>query len=99
MTDILPDERSYSVAGSTATFFLPFDVEVARELSSPCMASKQACAKYQYVVTSSGPKILPVEEPYCKDEESPAEYNTGQFFAFRLQPVPNFLLTQVATSQ
>ncbi|KAE9410702.1 kinase-like protein [Gymnopus androsaceus JB14] len=48
------------------------------------MASKQACAKYQYVVTSSGPKILPVEEPYCKDEESPAEYNAGGYLPVNL---------------
>ena len=48
------------------------------------MASKQPLAKYQYVVTSSGPKILPVDEPSCKDEESPADYNTGGYLPVKL---------------
>ncbi|KAJ7139760.1 kinase-like domain-containing protein [Mycena epipterygia] len=43
-----------------------------------------ACAKYHYVVTPAGPKILPVEEPFCKDEESPAEYNTGGYLPVKL---------------
>lgn len=43
------------------------------------MAPKQPCEKYQYVVTESGPKILPVEEESCKDEESPADYNAGGY--------------------
>ncbi|KAJ7225865.1 kinase-like domain-containing protein [Mycena pura] len=46
--------------------------------------SSQQCAKYQYVYTSAGPKILPVEEPFCKDEESPAEYNTGGYLPVKL---------------
>ncbi|KAH9487080.1 Serine/threonine-protein kinase SKY1 [Psilocybe cubensis] len=48
------------------------------------MAPKQPCAKYQYVVTSSGPKILPVDEPSCKDEESPAEYNAGGYLPVKV---------------
>ncbi|KAF9073779.1 kinase-like domain-containing protein [Rhodocollybia butyracea] len=49
------------------------------------MASKQAClAKYQYVVTSSGPKILPVDEPSAKSEESPADYNAGGYLPVKL---------------
>ncbi|KAL1722269.1 kinase-like domain-containing protein [Schizophyllum commune] len=45
------------------------------------MAPKQ-CAKYEYVVTPTGSKILPVEEPtepHSKDEESPADYNSGGY--------------------
>ncbi len=34
------------------------------------MAPQQPPARYSYVETSAGPKILPVEEPSCKDEES-----------------------------
>jgi len=48
------------------------------------MAPKQPCAKYEYVVTSSGPKILPVDEPSCKDEESPADYNAGGYLPVKV---------------
>jgi len=48
------------------------------------MAPKQPCAKYQYVVTPQGPKILPVDEPSCKDEESPAEYNAGGYLPVKV---------------
>ncbi|KAH8835917.1 kinase-like domain-containing protein [Flagelloscypha sp. PMI_526] len=43
------------------------------------MSKSGQCAKYQYVVTPAGPKILPVDEAPCKDEESPAEYNAGGY--------------------
>lgn len=48
------------------------------------MAPKAPCAKYQYVVTPTGPKILPVDEPSCKDEESPADYNAGGYLPVKL---------------
>ena len=48
------------------------------------MAPKQPCPKYQYVVTASGPKILPVDEPAPKDEESPADYNMGGYLPIRV---------------
>ncbi|KIL70979.1 hypothetical protein M378DRAFT_183521 [Amanita muscaria Koide BX008] len=48
------------------------------------MAHKKPCAKYQYVVTPSGPKILPVDEPSCKDEESPADYNAGGYLPIKV---------------
>jgi hypothetical protein len=48
------------------------------------MAPKQQCAKYQYVVTPAGPKILPVEEPSCKDEESAADYNAGGYLPVKV---------------
>ncbi|KAF9455511.1 kinase-like domain-containing protein [Collybia nuda] len=48
------------------------------------MAPKLPCAKYQYVVTPAGPKILPVEEPSCKDEESPADYNAGGYLPVKV---------------
>lgn len=48
------------------------------------MAPKLPCAKYQYVVTPAGPKILPVEELSCKDEESPADYNAGGYLPVKL---------------
>ncbi|KAJ7456601.1 kinase-like domain-containing protein [Mycena latifolia] len=44
--------------------------------------STKQCAKYVYV--AAGPKILPVDEPFCKDEESPAEYNTGGYLPVKL---------------
>ncbi|KAJ6604281.1 kinase-like domain-containing protein [Mycena vulgaris] len=44
--------------------------------------STKQCAKYVYV--AAGPKILPVDEPCCKDEESPAEYNTGGYLPVKL---------------
>ncbi|KAJ7693661.1 kinase-like domain-containing protein [Mycena rosella] len=40
------------------------------------------CPKYVYV--AAGPKILPVDEPSCKDEESPAEYNAGGYLPVKL---------------
>jgi hypothetical protein len=48
------------------------------------MAPKQPCAKYQYVVTHTGPKFLPVDEPSCKDEESPADYNAGGYLPVKV---------------
>ena len=48
------------------------------------MAPKQPCAKYQYVVTNAGPKILPVDEPSGKDEESPADYNAGGYLPVKV---------------
>lgn len=50
----------------------------------PEMALKQPCVKYQYVVTPTGPKILPVDEPSCKDEESPADYNVGGYLPVKI---------------
>ena len=47
------------------------------------MALKE-CAKYQYVVTSTGPKIVPVLDAESKDEESAAEYNVGGYLAVKL---------------
>ncbi|PSS37098.1 hypothetical protein PHLCEN_2v1064 [Hermanssonia centrifuga] len=49
------------------------------------MAPKQPCAKYQYVVTSQGPKILPVPEAHSKDEESPADYNAGGYLQVKVR--------------
>ena len=48
------------------------------------MAHKKPCAKYQYVVTPTGPKILPVDEPSGKDEESPADYNAGGYLPIKV---------------
>ncbi|KAJ3868433.1 kinase-like domain-containing protein [Lentinula novae-zelandiae] len=48
------------------------------------MSSNQACTNYQYVVTSSGPKILPVDETSTKSEESPADYNAGGYLPVKL---------------
>ncbi|EAU93192.1 CMGC/SRPK protein kinase [Coprinopsis cinerea okayama7 len=48
------------------------------------MAPKPPCAKYQYVVTPAGPKIVPVDEPSCKDEESPADYNAGGYLPVKV---------------
>ncbi|KAG7439095.1 kinase-like protein [Guyanagaster necrorhizus] len=48
------------------------------------MAPQPSPAKYSYVVTSVGPRILPVEEPPCKDEESPAGYNAGGYLPVEL---------------
>ncbi|KAJ7275407.1 kinase-like domain-containing protein [Mycena haematopus] len=46
--------------------------------------STMQCA-YKYVLTPAGqPKILPVDEYSCKDEESPAEYNTGGYCPVKL---------------
>lgn len=50
----------------------------------PFMAHKKPCAKYQYVITPAGPKILPVDEPSVKDEESPADYNAGGYLPIKL---------------
>lgn len=49
------------------------------------MAPKQPCAKYQYVVTSNGPKILPVPETHSRDEESPADYNHGGYLQVKVR--------------
>ncbi|THH13820.1 hypothetical protein EUX98_g9680, partial [Antrodiella citrinella] len=49
------------------------------------MAPKQPCAKYQYVLTAAGPKIVPVPEPSNKDEESPADYNSGGYLPVKVR--------------
>jgi len=49
------------------------------------MAPKHPCAKYEYVVTPAGPKILPVPDVHNKDEESPADYNTGGYLQISLR--------------
>ena len=49
------------------------------------MAHKQPCAKYEYVVTPAGPKILPVPEAHSKDEESPADYNAGGYLQVKVK--------------
>ncbi|KAF8213454.1 kinase-like domain-containing protein [Mycena galopus ATCC 62051] len=43
-----------------------------------------SCSAYKYVLTPQGHKILPVDESSCKDEESPAEYNTGGYCPVKL---------------
>jgi hypothetical protein len=43
------------------------------------MASKPLCPKYQYLTSSKGPQSLPFDQPACKDEESPADYNAGGY--------------------
>ncbi|KAG2155433.1 kinase-like protein [Suillus clintonianus] len=48
------------------------------------MAPNQPCAKYQYVLTSSTPKIVPVPDNEPKDEESPADYNTGGYLVIKI---------------
>ncbi|KAJ7356996.1 Pkinase-domain-containing protein [Mycena albidolilacea] len=49
------------------------------------MAPSTLHGAYKYVLTPSGqPKILPVDEMSCKDEESPAEYNTGGYCPVKL---------------
>ena len=48
------------------------------------MAPQPPCAKYQYVVTPAGPRILPVEDSLLNDEESPADYNTGGYLPVKL---------------
>jgi hypothetical protein len=48
------------------------------------MAPKDPCAKYQYVLTSSGPKIVPVPDHVPKEEESPADYNAGGYLPVKI---------------
>jgi hypothetical protein len=48
------------------------------------MAPKEPCAKYQYVLTSAGPKILPVADEESKDEEAPADYNSGGYLPIKV---------------
>ncbi|KAJ3777596.1 kinase-like domain-containing protein [Lentinula raphanica] len=48
------------------------------------MASKQACANYQYAASPSNPKILPADEASAKSEESPADYNAGGYLPVKL---------------
>jgi hypothetical protein len=48
------------------------------------MAYKQPSIKYQYIVTPAGPKILPLDQQSCKDEESPADYNVGGYLPVKI---------------
>ncbi|KAJ3474345.1 hypothetical protein NLI96_g12507 [Meripilus lineatus] len=50
------------------------------------MAKNQPCAKYKYVLTPQGPKILPVPEPSTsKDEEAIVDYNSGGYLPVRVK--------------
>jgi serine/threonine-protein kinase SRPK3 len=51
------------------------------------MPTKQPCAQYKYVVTPSGPKIVAVPDQESKDEESPADYNTGGYLPVKVGDV------------
>ena len=54
--------------------------------STETESQQQQCAKYQYVVTSAGPKIVPVpQEVDCRDEESAADYNSGGYLAVKVK--------------
>jgi serine/threonine-protein kinase SRPK3 len=48
------------------------------------MAPKQPCAKYEYVLTDGGPKIIPVPDQESKVEESPADYNAGGYLPVKV---------------
>ncbi|KAF9481728.1 kinase-like protein [Pholiota conissans] len=48
------------------------------------MAPKQPCAKFEYVVTPEGTRLMPADEPHCKDEESPADYNAGGYLPVKV---------------
>ena len=56
-----------------------------KQSNSPQSISNSQCAKYQYVVTPSGPKIVPVPDIESKDEESAADYNQGGYLAVKLK--------------
>jgi len=51
------------------------------------MLTKQSCAPYKYVVTSSGPKIVAISDLESKDEESPADYNAGGYLPINVKDV------------
>jgi serine/threonine-protein kinase SRPK3 len=49
------------------------------------MIAKNACAKFQYAVTPTGPKIVPVNPAASpKDEESPTDCNSRGYFLVKL---------------
>ena len=56
-------------------------------MASTQPSTQQQCAKYKYVLTSNGPKIVPVNAPdvESKDEESAADYNQGGYLAVKLR--------------
>lgn len=54
---------------------------------SHLMAPKEPCAKYQYVLTSSGPRIVPVRDSVSREEESPADYNAGGYLPVKINDV------------
>ncbi|KAF7340001.1 Protein kinase dsk1 [Mycena venus] len=52
---------------------------------APSSSTKPPTQSYKYILNSAGqPKILPVDDFSCKDEESPAEYNTGGYCPVKL---------------
>lgn len=53
------------------------------------MAHKLPCQKYTFVKNSDGQpgKFISVDEPPCKDEESPADYNTGGYLPVKVNDV------------
>lgn len=64
-----------------------FSSSPSASLRSHFMAPKEPCAKYQYVLTSSGPKIVPVRDNVSKEEESPADYNAGGYLPVKIHDV------------
>ena len=50
------------------------------------MAPKNAYAKYQYLVTQKGTKVLSgIPAAFPKDEECPADYNSGGYLPVKLR--------------
>ena len=47
---------------------------------------QQQCSKYQYILTQSGPKLVPVPVPpeEARDEESAVDYNAGGYLPVQL---------------
>lgn len=48
-------------------------------------ASNKKCEKFQYIVTPTGPMIVPVLDEHNKDEEAPSEYNQGGYLVVRVK--------------
>ena len=46
--------------------------------------AKPVCQKYQFLTKSKGSQILPFDQPSCKDEENPADYNAGGYLPVKV---------------
>lgn len=49
--------------------------------------SQQQCAKYQYVITPEGPRVVPVPDIPSKNEESASDYNVGGYLPVKVGDV------------
>lgn len=62
----------------------PVSPQTVHKTTTTTTTTTASCAKYQYVLTPDGARIVPVPDAPSKDEESAADYNPGGLLPVKL---------------